>query len=139
MKLKEDSRAGDDATGAGGTTASSALRRARRWGRIEVLPAVVGALAAHAALGCYGVHAMAARGLRDGFAERLRRDNLHRGVDVREVEGGLAVDIFVVVQYGMRISEVARNLQEAVRFELQRSVGVPVAQVNVNVQGVNEP
>ncbi len=45
----------------------------------------------------------------------------------------------MVVQYGVRITEVAHNLQQAVRFEVERTVGVPVVEVNVNVQGVNEP
>jgi len=81
---------------------------------------------------------MAARGLRDGVAELLRRENVDRGVDVLEVEGGLAIDLYVIVQYGMRISEVAHNLQETVKFEVERAVNVPVAEVNVNVQGVRE-
>jgi uncharacterized alkaline shock family protein YloU len=115
------------------------LSRARQWGRVEVLPAVVAAIAAHAATGCYGIHGMAARGLRDGFAELLRRESNHRGVEVREVEGGLQIDVYVVVEYGMRITEVAHNLQETVRFEVERTVGVPVVEVNVNVQGVYEP
>lgn len=104
-----------------------------------MLPAVVAALAANAATGCYGVYGMAARGLREGFAELLRRENLHKGVDVREIDGGLAIDVYVVVQFGIRITEVAHNLQEAVRFEVERAVGVPVVEVNVNVQGVYEP
>ena len=132
MKLTADAGATEEAAG-------GQLRRARQWGRIEVLPAVVAAIAAHAATGCYGVYGMAARGLREGVAELLRRENLHRGVEVREVEGGLAVDVYVVVQFGIRITEVAHNLQDAVRFEVERSVGVPVVEVNVNVQGVFEP
>jgi uncharacterized alkaline shock family protein YloU len=44
----------------------------------------------------------------------------------------------VIVQYGMRISEVAHNLQETVKFEVERAVNVPVVEVNVNVQGVRE-
>lgn len=108
-----------------------------RWGRIQVFGAVVAAIAAHAATDCYGVYGMAARGLRDGVAELLRRDNVHRGVDVSETEGGLAIDVFVIVQYGVRITEVAHNLQSSVRFEVERMVGVPVIEVNVNVQGVH--
>ena len=117
---------------------TTALVQARQWGRIEVFPSAVGAIAAHAALGCYGITGMAARGLRDGFAELLRRENVARGVEVVEVEGGLAIDVFVVVQYGIRISEVAHNLQQTVKFEVERAVNVPVARVNVNVQGVRE-
>jgi uncharacterized alkaline shock family protein YloU len=81
---------------------------------------------------------MAARGLRDGMAELLRRDTVHRGVDVREVGDALEIDVYVVVQYGTRITEVAHNLQNTVRFEVERSVGVRVSEVNVFVQGVHE-
>jgi uncharacterized alkaline shock family protein YloU len=114
------------------------LAQSRQWGRIEVLPSAVGAIAAHAALGCYGIAGMAARGLRDGVAELLRRESVDRGVEVVEVEGGLAIDVYVIVQYGIRITEVAHNLQETVKFAVERSVNVPVALVNVNVQGVRE-
>jgi uncharacterized alkaline shock family protein YloU len=115
----------------------SALRSRGEWGRIEVFTSVVAAIAAHAATDCYGVFGMAGRGLRDGVAELLRRENLHRGVEVREHPEGLAVDVFVIIQYGVRITEVAHNLQQSVRFEVERMVGVPVVEINVNVQGVH--
>jgi uncharacterized alkaline shock family protein YloU len=114
------------------------LRARRERGRIEVFPTVVAAIAGHAATECYGVMGMAARGLREGMATLLRRENVHRGVEVREVAGQLAIDVYVVVQYGTRITEVAHNLQGAVRFEVERTVGVPVSEVNVFVQGVHE-
>jgi uncharacterized alkaline shock family protein YloU len=114
------------------------LIQSRQWGRIEVFPSAVAAIAGHAAIRCYGISGMAGRGLRDGFAELLRRENVDRGVDVIEAEGGLAIDVFVIVQYGVRISEVARKLQDTVRFEVERSVNVPVVKVNVNVLGVRE-
>jgi uncharacterized alkaline shock family protein YloU len=114
----------------------TALGHARKWGRVEVFPSAVAAIAGHAALGCYGIAGMAARGLRDGFAELLHRESVDRGVDVTEIADGLVIDVFVVVQYGIRITEVAHNLQEAVKFAVERSVNVPVLEVNVNVQGV---
>ena len=116
----------------------TALGQAQRWGRIEVFPSAVAAIAGHAALRCYGVSGMAARGLRDGVAELVRRESVDRGVEVIEVEGGLSIDLYVIVQYGMRISEVAHNLQETVKFDVERAVNVPVIEVNVNVQGVKE-
>jgi uncharacterized alkaline shock family protein YloU len=71
-------------------------------------------------------------------AELLRRESVDRGVVVVEVEGGLAIDVYVIVQYGIRISEVAHNLQETVKFEVERAVYVPVVEVFVNVEGVRE-
>ena len=117
---------------------TSTLAQSRQWGRIEVFPSAVAAIAGHAAMQCYGISGMAGRGLRDGFAELLRRENVDKGVDVVQVDDGLVIDVYVIVQYGMRISEVAHNLQETVKFEVERSVNVPVLQVNVNVQGVRE-
>jgi uncharacterized alkaline shock family protein YloU len=114
------------------------LRRAQDRGRIEVFPSVVAAVAGHAAVACYGVMGMSARGLRDGVALLLRRDNLHKGVDVREVAGQLVIDVYVIVEYGTRITAVAKNLQSTVRFEVERLLGVPVGEVNVFVQGVHE-
>jgi uncharacterized alkaline shock family protein YloU len=119
-------------------TQPRALTRTQKWGRIDVFPTAVAAIAGHAALGCYGVMGMAARGLRDGFGQLLHRESAHRGVEVHDLGGSLAIDVYVIVQYGTRITEVAHNLQQTVRFEVQRTVGVPVAEVNVNVQGVHE-
>ncbi len=116
----------------------TSLGHARKWGRVEVFPSAVAAIAGHAALGCYGIAGMAGRGLRDGFAELLHRESVDRGVDVTEVADGLVIDVWVVIQYGIRITEVAHNLQEAVKFAVERSVNVPVLEVNVNVQGVRE-
>src|SRR5260221_9009426 len=116
----------------------SSLGQSRKWGRVEVFPSAVAAIAGHAALGCYGIAGMSARGLRDGFAELLHRESVDRGVEVLGGDGGLVIDIYVVIQYGIRITEVAHNLQEAVKFAVERSVGVPVVEINVNVQGVRE-
>jgi uncharacterized alkaline shock family protein YloU len=106
-------------------------------GRIEVSSQVVASIAGHAANECYGIVAMAARGLRDGIAERLQRENLNRGVEVKVDADGISIELFVVVEYGVRITEVARSLQDAVRYQVEKALGIPVKAVNVNVQGIH--
>jgi uncharacterized alkaline shock family protein YloU len=115
-----------------------AVRADRERGRLEVLEPAVAAVAGHAAINCYGVMGMAARNLRDGVFTLVRRENMHRGVEIRRLPEGLVIDLYVVVQYGTRIQEVAHNLQETVKFALERAVQVPVIEVNVTVQGVHE-
>lgn len=115
-----------------------AVREERERGRLEVLEPAVAAVAGHAAINCYGVMGMAARNLRDGVFTLVRRENVHRGVEIRRQPEGLVVDLYVVVQYGTRIQEVAHNLQETVKFAIERAVQVPVIEVNVTVQGVHE-
>jgi uncharacterized alkaline shock family protein YloU len=106
-------------------------------GRIEVSNQVIASIAGHAANGCYGVVGMAARGLRDGIAERLQRENLHRGVEVRVQDDGIDIDLYVVVEYGVRITEVAHSLQDAVRYQVEKALAIKVNTVNVNVQGIH--
>jgi uncharacterized alkaline shock family protein YloU len=117
--------------------APHALSRTESLGRIEVSPRVVASIVGHAANECYGVVGMAARGLRDGIAERLNRENAHRGVEIEVREGGIEIELYIIAQYGTRISEVAHNLMSAVRYAVEKSLGLPVLSVNVNVQGIH--
>lgn len=113
------------------------LTRAGGLGQIEVSPRVVASIVGHAANECYGVVGMAARGLRDGIAERLNRETVHRGVEVEVRDGGLVIELYIIAQYGTRISEVAHNLMSAVKYEVEKTLGIDVIAVNVNVQGIH--
>lgn len=116
---------------------ADALSRTASLGRIEVSPRVVASIVAHAANESYGVVGMAARGFRDGIAERLNRENAHRGVHVQLLPQGIVIELYVIVEYGTRISEVAHNLMSAVRYHVDKTLGLPVVAVNVNVQGIH--
>ncbi len=86
---------------------------------------------------CYGIVGMAAQGLREGLAQRLHRDSVHRGVDVELREDGVAISLYVIVEFGIRVSEVSQNLTNAVRYSIERTLGLPVVEVNIHVQGVH--
>ena len=104
-------------------------------GKIEVSPLAVASLASDAVLRCYGVVGMAPAGtLRDGLVEILQRDATHRGVEVHVRDDRIIVDLYVVIEYGTRISEVAHNIMETVKFRLEQALGMPIAEVNVHVQ-----
>jgi uncharacterized alkaline shock family protein YloU len=105
-------------------------------GKIEVSPRAIAHLASRAAQRSYGVVGLASRHARPGLAELLRREEISKGVDVAFDNGQVVVDLYVVLEYGVRISEVARNIMSNVKFALETSLGVPVVYVNVNVQGI---
>jgi len=111
------------------------MTEATKWGRIEISPMAVATLASQAILKCYGVVGLASPSLRHGLAELLQRDH-HRGVEVRMVDDQIIIDLYVIIEYGTRISEVAQNIMRNVKFRVEKSLGVPVAQVNVHVQGL---
>jgi uncharacterized alkaline shock family protein YloU len=109
----------------------------RRLGSIEISPVAISSIASEAVLGCYGVVGMASRTVRDGLAELLHADDSpRRGVQVELVDDRITIDLYVIMEYGVRVSEVAHNIMQSVKFNVEKSLGVPVAEVNVHVQGL---
>jgi uncharacterized alkaline shock family protein YloU len=105
-------------------------------GKIEVSPRAISHLASRATQRSYGVVGLAAKNARPGWAELLHRDEVQKGVEVSITEGRVIVNLYVIIEYGTRISEVARNIMSSVKFALESSLGVHVVQVNVTVQGI---
>ncbi len=105
-------------------------------GRVEVTPQAVATLASRAIEQSYGVVGLASRHSRPGLAELLRRDEQHKGVQVTFTDERIVIDLFVILEYGTRISEVAYNLMSSVKFAVESALEMPVVEVNVNVQGI---
>ena len=103
-------------------------------GKIEVSPTAIASLASQAVLECYGVVGMATKDLASGIVEILQPSSHRRGVDVQMEGGNLMIDLYVVMEYGTRIAVVARNIQSAVKYAVEKSLSAPVATVNVHVQ-----
>jgi uncharacterized alkaline shock family protein YloU len=105
-----------------------------RLGTIEVLPAAISTLVSQAVLECYGVVGMATKDLASGIVEILQPASHHRGVEIEIGDASVTIDLYVVIEYGTRIVTVARNIQSAVKYSVEKALGVPVAKVNVHVQ-----
>lgn len=98
----------------------------------EVMLKVVG----YAALECYGIVAMSSRRAKDGFVEWLGRENLSKGVQIRNAGDMLDVDLFIIVEYGISIAEVCKTIVDTVRYKLESMTGVKVRRVTVSVEGI---
>lgn len=105
-----------------------------RLGRIEVSPTAIASLASQAVLECYGVVGMSTKDLASGIVEVLQPASHRRGVDVHIEDDLIVVDLYVVIEYGTRITTVAQNIQSVVKYTLEKALGVPVVAVNIHVQ-----
>jgi len=110
--------------------------QARPLGKIEVSPRAISHLASRAAQASYGVVGLASRHVHPGLAELLRREEEHNGVEVKFTGDRVVIDLYVIIEYGTRISEVARNIMSNTKFAVESALGVPVVSVNVNVHGI---
>lgn len=108
------------------------------FGTIKIANEVVAIIAGLAATEIEGVAGMSG-GIAGGITELLGRKNLAKGVKVEVGEKEAAVDLFIVVNFGVRIPEVAIKIQENVKKAIEGMSGLKVVEVNVHIQGVVFP
>lgn len=104
-------------------------------GQIRISDDVVSTIAGLAAVETTGIAAMSG-GISEGLAKRLSGKNVQRGVTVEVGQLEAAIDLRVIVQYGMNIQEVCRELQMNVKEAVSNMTGLDVVEVNVKVEGV---
>ncbi len=105
-------------------------------GSVRIADEVVAVIAGLAATEVEGVAGMSG-GLAGGIAEMLGRKNLSRGVKVEVGEKETAVDLYIIVNFGVRIPDVAYTIQDNVKKAIESMTGLAVVEVNVHVQGVD--
>ena len=107
------------------------------FGSIGISEDVIATLAGSTAVESYGIVGMPSKSqVRDGVSELLGIENYSRGVVVELKDDQLTIDLFIIVGYGVKISEVASNIQGAVKYKLENTLGLEISAVNIHVQGV---
>ncbi|AYC29203.1 Asp23/Gls24 family envelope stress response protein [Paenisporosarcina cavernae] len=113
------------------------IEMTNEFGHIDITNDVVAQVAGGAAIECYGIVGMASKHqIRDGLTDILRKENFAKGVIVRQIGEDMHVDMYIVISYGTKISEVAYQVQSKVKYTLKQSLGLNVTSVNIYVQGV---
>lgn len=98
----------------------------------EVLANIIGM----STMESYGVVGMAAKNATDGFWQLIKVDHLNKGVKVIQKDESLEIEVFVVVEYGTKISVIANNIVQKVSYNVENYTGLKVTSVTVNVEGV---
>ncbi|ALV20950.1 MAG: Asp23/Gls24 family envelope stress response protein [Carnobacterium sp.] len=114
-----------------------AVKIKTQFGIIDISNEVIATVVGGAATEIFGIVGMASKNqIRDNLNDILKKENYSRGVVVRQEDNGVAVDVYIIVSYGTKISEVSRNVQEKVKYNLESMLGISANAVNVYVQGV---
>ena len=113
------------------------IERVTSYGNINISQEAIATLAGGVVSECYGVGGMASQKLvKDGWAELLKKENYSRGVVVRKTEKGMELDLYIVIGFGVKVSEVVSEVQKKVKYVLEKTLEQDFAAVNVYVQGV---
>ncbi|WP_257349119.1 Asp23/Gls24 family envelope stress response protein [Pseudalkalibacillus decolorationis] len=97
---------------------------------------VIKKIAGIAASEVEGIDSMSS-GFVEGFAERLGRTNLTKGVSVEVGEKQVAVDLSVIVEYGQNIPDVYKKVVQNVKSSIVKMTGLEVVEVTMHVEDVS--
>lgn len=106
---------------------------------LKVSEEIVSMLAARAALRVPGVSR-----LNGEFADKvtkkiLGKENIARGIGISKEEEGIGIDIYLNVEYGTKIPDLAWEVQNSVKETVESVTGLSVQMVNIHVEGVTMP
>jgi len=107
-------------------------------GSVKISDEVVAIIAGLAAAEVKGVAGMSG-GIVGGIAEFVGKKSPSKGVKVEVGEKEAAVDVYVIVEFGVRIPEVAHEIQQSVKKAIESMTGLSVVEVNIHIQGVSFP
>ncbi len=104
-------------------------------GQVDISTSAIATIASHAINQSYGVVGMASKNIVDGIARLLIRDS-NRGINVYMDDNEIVIDVYVIIEHGVRIRAVAESIQHTTKFHVEKVLGLPVRAVNVYVQGL---
>ena len=103
-------------------------------GTITYANEVIATIAGVAANEIDGIAGMCISG---GFGEILSRNrNITRGVKVEVGSQEAAVDLYIIVEYGISIVEVCKIIKSQVCYKIENMTGAKVRKVNISVEGI---
>ena len=105
-----------------------------KYGTVKISKNIVAKTAALAALDCYGLVGMAKKSL--DFVVLLKNEQSAKGVRVTETKEGVVIDLHVIFEFGVRLQTVAENVIKSVRYNVEKTTGIKVKQINVYIESV---
>ncbi|MEI8132712.1 MAG: Asp23/Gls24 family envelope stress response protein [Leptolinea sp.] len=106
-----------------------------QFGNIYVSHRAIATIACQSALESYGVVGLAAKNLAEGLAQVLVKDPT-LGVEVDFGGHTIQIDLYIIIEYGTRITSVSTSVADNVAYQIEKALGIPVNRVNVHVRGL---
>ena len=106
-------------------------------GEIQISDTVLSDITGAAATSCYGVKGMAYRSMTDGLVHLLRPTAMSKGVRIiRHDEGGISIELRIIVEPGVNMTAISREIISQVRYLVGKNTGVAIHTVDVFVDSI---
>jgi len=105
-------------------------------GEVTVDNSVIARMAGAVATKCYGVVGMVARNKKDGIVNLLKPDAMTKGIKIDVADGGIIVEMHIMVEYGVNINVVSESIMHNVKYKLEEATGLQISKVTVNIDSI---
>lgn len=113
------------------------LNYRNKFGYITIDESVISNIACISVMQSYGVVGLASKNAKDDFYRLLKIENMTKGVKVVvNDDRSVDIDISLFLEYGVRISVVADNIIQKVKYNVEKSLNIKVNNVNIIIQGL---
>lgn len=106
------------------------------FGNIEISNDAIAAIASTAVFECYGIVGLGKRGA-NGLIELFKNEQSGKGIKITSDDDGIAIDVYIIIEYGVNIRTVASNIIEKVKYSVEKLTGINVNNIVINVQSIN--
>jgi len=104
-------------------------------GSILIQKDAIASIARQSTLQSYGVVGLAPKNLIEKIRQIIFKD-VKYGVDVEFDHDGLLIDLYIMVEYGTRITSITESIVSSVKYNVEKTVGLPIRRINVHVRGL---
>ena len=106
------------------------------YGKVMIDKEVIKKIVSYSSKQCYGLVGMASKNKSTGIVELLSFFDSGKGINIEIKDDLIYIDLFVIIQYGTKVSVVAENMIDRIKYDVENQTGLKVKKVSVNVQGV---
>ncbi len=105
-------------------------------GEVKIADEVITVIAAIAATDTKGVAKLYGN-ITNDLVSKLGFQKLSKGIRTKVVDGKVAVDMSLELDYGVSIKSVSERVQERVKTAIENMTGLEVTEVNIRIAGVS--
>lgn len=114
---------------------SESEKKHNQMGSILIQKDAIASIARQSTLQSYGVVGLAPKNLLENIRQLITKDPKY-GVEVEFEHDGLIINLYIVVEYGTRIKSITSSIVSSVKYNVEKTVGLPVRRINVHVRGL---
>ena len=106
------------------------------YGKVVIDKEVIKKIVSYSSKQCYGLVGMASKNKSTGIVELLSFFDSGKGINIEIKNNLIYIELFVIIQYGTKVSVVAENMIDRIKYDVENQTGLKVKKISVNVQGV---